>query len=149
MNYYIGVKSIKAKEMTLGEYNVYRGWTLPENEDPNAKGFLVEYEQDPVTPNQNHPDHDGYISWSPRSVFEKAYLLEKAPLEIEAVNRAPHQERVVDEYNELLKKSNALSSFFDLPLFATLSEDEKSRLKNQSMVMKAYLSILASRIENF
>lgn len=60
MNKYIGTKQIEAKEMNLGDYNNYRGWTIPENEDPKRDGFLIKYE-------------DGYESWSPKEVFEAAY----------------------------------------------------------------------------
>ncbi len=151
MNSYIGVKSIKAKAMTLGEYNVYRGWDMPENENPAAEGFLVEYEQDPKSPNKNHPDHEGYISWSPKVVFEKAYVTKSLiPLDNILPNvLAPHQERVVTEYNDLLTKSIALESFLQGDFYKTLPEDEQLRLSNQNTVMHAYLSILNQRIKNF
>ena len=70
MKTYYGTKALAAKPMTLGEYNSHRGWDIPENEDPNAPGYLVEY-QDGGQP--NHPNHEGYISWSPKEVFEAAY----------------------------------------------------------------------------
>ena len=57
---YIGVELIKANTMTRGEYNNYRGWTIPENENPDDKGYLKVYS-------------DGYESWSPKPQFEKAY----------------------------------------------------------------------------
>lgn len=60
MKKYIGTKMLEAKKMNRGDYNIYRGWTIPENENPNDEGYLVEYE-------------DGYQSWSPREVFEKSY----------------------------------------------------------------------------
>ncbi len=60
MKQYIGTKIIKGEPMNLGAYNEKRGWTIPENEDPNREGYLVEYP-------------DGYISWSPKEVFEEAY----------------------------------------------------------------------------
>lgn len=60
MKKYIGVKMIEAKPMNLGDYNKYRGWKIPENEDPERKGYLVKYE-------------DGYESWSPETVFDVAY----------------------------------------------------------------------------
>ena len=60
MKSYIGTKVIKAKPMTRGEYNHYRGWEIPENENPNDAGYLVEYS-------------DGYQSWSPEKQFEDAY----------------------------------------------------------------------------
>jgi hypothetical protein len=72
---FIGTKIILAEPMTLGDYNKYRGWDIPVNEDPSAEGYLVEY-TDGGKP--NHKDHDGYISWSPKDVFEKSYRLSNA-----------------------------------------------------------------------
>lgn len=60
MEKYIGTKEIQATEMLLGDYNNYRGWKIPDNEDPKRDGYLVRYS-------------DGYQSWSPKEVFEEAY----------------------------------------------------------------------------
>jgi len=70
MNRYIGVKEINAKPMTRREYNDFRGWDLPANENGDDEGFLVEY-IDGGSPNT--PDYKGYVSWSPKDVFERAY----------------------------------------------------------------------------
>ena len=59
MKKFIGVKIVEAEPMTLGDYNISRGWTIPENEDPKRPGSRVHYE-------------DGYVSWCPEEVF-KAY----------------------------------------------------------------------------
>lgn len=72
MKKYLGTKQLMAKPMTLGEYNTYRGWTIPADEDPNRAGYLVEYDSTPSSPG-NDPRHRGYISWSPADVFEEAY----------------------------------------------------------------------------
>lgn len=69
---YLGFKRIKAVPMTRKEYNDYRGWELPKDENPEDKGFLVEYEAS-NTSKPNHKDHAGYISWSPEDVFVEAY----------------------------------------------------------------------------
>lgn len=69
MQKYIGTKEIKAKPMSRGEYNKLRGWEVPADENPNDDGYLVEY----VNNKKNHPNFDGYISWSPKNVFEAAY----------------------------------------------------------------------------
>ena len=45
--------------MTRGEYNTYRGWAIPENENPADEGYLVVYP-------------DGYESWCPKAQFEEA-----------------------------------------------------------------------------
>lgn len=60
MNKYIGTKMIEAEEMNRGDYNKYRGWIIPEDENPTDEGYLVKYS-------------DGYESWSPKKQFEEAY----------------------------------------------------------------------------
>jgi hypothetical protein len=70
MQRFIGTELVLAKPMTLGEYNKYRGWTIPEDEDPSTEGVLIEY-LDGGKP--NHDLHQGYISWSPMDVFTKSY----------------------------------------------------------------------------
>lgn len=69
---YIGTKAINAWPTTRGAYNALRGWKLPDNEDGDDEGYLVEYldqVQDP--PHVN--GFKGYVSWSPKDVFERSY----------------------------------------------------------------------------
>jgi GMP synthase-like glutamine amidotransferase len=70
MKTYIGTKLIKARPMNRREYNTYRGWELPANEDGADEGFLVEYMDGGKA---NDFRHEGYISWSPADVFHRAY----------------------------------------------------------------------------
>lgn len=70
MKTYIGTKLINATPLTRGDYNAYRGWTPPANEDQTAPGYLVEY-LDGGKPNDTR--HAGYISWSPAEQFDNAY----------------------------------------------------------------------------
>ena len=70
MNRYIGAKQILARPMTRQDYNDYRGWSLPADEDGADAGYLIEYTDGGQV---NHPDHAGYVSWSPKEVFDKAY----------------------------------------------------------------------------
>lgn len=67
---FIGTKIILAVAMTRLAYNDYRGWALPADENGDDAGYLVEY-VDGGAP--NHPDHAGYISWSPKAQFDNAY----------------------------------------------------------------------------
>jgi len=60
-----------------------------------------------------------------------------------------HQQRVVDEKNELDEKTQKLSEFFDNDLFAGLDEAEKDRLEQQYGVMQKYSRILGERIAAF
>ncbi len=70
MKTYIGTKLIHALPMTRQAYNDYRGWELPANEDGADEGYLVEYVDGGRA---NDSRHFGYISWSPKDVFERAY----------------------------------------------------------------------------
>lgn len=70
MKQYIGVKVINAKPMTRAEYNTFRGWELPADENGADEGYLVEY----VDGGRGNTDlYAGYVSWSPKDVFERAY----------------------------------------------------------------------------
>lgn len=70
MQRYIGTKLINAKSMTRAEYNTFRGWTVPANENPDDAGYLVEY----LDGGKGNTDHyAGYVSWSPADVFDRAY----------------------------------------------------------------------------
>ena len=67
---YIGTKIIRALPMARQQYNDYRGWQLPADENGDDEGYLVEYVDGGKA---NDPRHAGYISWSPKDVFERAY----------------------------------------------------------------------------
>ena len=60
MKRYIGTKIIKARPMTIGDYNDYRGWQIPADEDPLDEGYLMEYE-------------NGHVQWLPKEMFETDY----------------------------------------------------------------------------
>lgn len=70
MKRYIGTKVINAKPMNRLEYNEFRGWTLPADENGADEGYLVEY-VDGGKPNT--PQYAGYVSWSPKEQFDNAY----------------------------------------------------------------------------
>ena len=60
MQNYIGVKIVKAEPMTKGEFEKMKGAVSRLLEKDDTVGYLVKYP-------------DGYVSWSPKDVFEKAY----------------------------------------------------------------------------
>ena len=70
MEQFIGVKRLNAKPMTRGNYNILRGWTVPADENPDDDGYLVEYLDGGKA---NVDGFTGYVSWSPKDVFERAY----------------------------------------------------------------------------
>jgi hypothetical protein len=67
---YMGFKPIQAMPMTRQAYNDFRGWILPSDENGDDAGYLVEYLDGGKA---NTPQYTGYVSWSPKDVFEKAY----------------------------------------------------------------------------
>lgn len=70
MQSFIGTKLINAKPMTRLEYNEFRRWELPTNENGADEGYLVEY----VNGGQaNTEAYKGYVSWSPKEVFDREY----------------------------------------------------------------------------
>lgn len=66
LSHYKCHKEVHARPMNRGAYNTYRGWTIPEDEDPTDDGYLVIY-------NRDTDDH--YESWSPKHVFDDGYTL--------------------------------------------------------------------------
>ncbi len=130
--------------MARGEYNDYRGWTPPEGEDQAVDGYLVEYE-DGGQPNDSR--HGGYISWSPRGVFEGAYL--KTGYEV-AWNLPAHQQRVIAERAELQDRLEKLRKFMkESPVFQALPLLQRELLEDQERCMTEYSFILSARIREF
>ncbi len=70
LSLHIGTKLVMSVAMSLGDYNNYQGWDIPKDQDPNTEGFLVEYLDGGKA---NHLAHKGYISWSPKEVFDNSY----------------------------------------------------------------------------
>lgn len=75
MKEYIGTKRLKAAPMNRFEYNNYRGWKTPYDEN-----------------------NDNYISWSPKDVFECTYHEVE-----EAKSTAPFLVTFTDEQKQVLK----------------------------------------------
>jgi hypothetical protein len=61
MKEYICNAKIMASPMNRGDYNIYRNWTIPANEDPNDEGFLCLRQ-------------DGSESWVPRELFLNTHV---------------------------------------------------------------------------
>lgn len=72
MKQYIGTKMINAMPMTRAAYNDFRGWVLPANENGDDRGYLVEYLDGGQA---NTQQFQGYVSWSPEDVFDRAYRM--------------------------------------------------------------------------
>lgn len=87
---------------------------------------------------------DGYTSWSPKDVFEAAYI------DIGHVaHLPPHQQRVIGEKAVLDDKVQKLGAFLAGSVIEGLPADERDRLAEQHRVMVAYSDILAQRVAAF
>lgn len=87
---------------------------------------------------------DGYISWSPKAIFEAAYL------PIGHIGHLPaHQQRVIGEKAQLDDRLTKLDGFIGTPVFSGLPETEQELLKLQADAMRVYRDVLARRIEAF
>ena len=128
MKKYIGTKLIEAEAMTLGDFvqktgrNPY-GKSI-DNHEETEQGYHVRYE-------------DGYESWSPKDVFERAYKVAETPLD-----------RMCIEYNELMEKYNKLVLFLGRKEAVEIAgEMQVALMEQQKIEMHDYFLTLRTRIE--
>ena len=113
--------------MTRLEYNQFRGWVLPEGEDPNDPGYLM--------------DFGFHTAWGPADVVDKAFvMLPPAP---------SYQQRVHGEHKQLLDRQEKLTVFITSPAFSSLVPAEQIRLSKQFHLQKQLLEVLSQRIAGF
>lgn len=67
MQKYIGTKLIRAEAMTRKEYNDFRGWLVPSNEDGNDEGYLIKHLENVITDDAYH------MTWESKETFDKTY----------------------------------------------------------------------------
>jgi len=140
MKQYLGVELISAEPCSQDQYaktKTFKNLSKLSG-GVDREGYKVVYE-------------DGYTSWSPKDVFEKAYrgikLLDDVVITKPLL---PHQQRVYNESLELDTKIKALDIFIlENPAYETLPIAEKDRLIKQVQSMQYYFGILIDRINNF
>jgi hypothetical protein len=138
METYIGVKMVQAEPCSMDQFAGAKNFgdlsKLSGGKDQH--GYRVVYE-------------NGYKSWSPKDVFEKAYVLD-LPFKNDAlVEMQPHEQRVLEEYEQLNYKHEALTSFIGKKEFEELDVEEQDLLKLQSLTMRMYLNVLGERMMKF
>ena len=116
-----------AQPMTRLEYNQFRGWTVPEGEDPSDPGYLMNF--------------GSHIAWWPAGEVDKAFMvLPPAP---------SYQQRVHGEHMQLLERQEKLTTFITSPSFSSLVPAEQIRLSKQFHLQKQLLEVLNQRIASF
>jgi hypothetical protein len=118
MKKYIGTKLVQATPAIRKGGKIYLPTdAIPRTMEPVEEGYKVVYE-------------DGYESWSPKDVFEKAYHVADTPLD-----------RMYIEYNELvlfLGRKDAVE---------IAGEDQVALMERQKIQMHDYLITLKDRID--
>ena len=138
MQKYIGVKRIEARSMTRGDYNIYRGWQIPADENPADEGYLVKY-------------RDGYESWSPKEVFEEAYVVEDSSSLLTTVfgMKSPdYKKRFEAEYCQLKIRYESLKRMcekWDAGELDFTPTCPRATYDKQMAAMTDYLSVLELR----
>lgn len=62
---------------------------------------------------------------------------------------APHEQRVVNERNDLVEKTGKLDTFRQGDVFSELPYEDRKLLQAQRSAMQAYIDILDMRIARF
>lgn len=150
---YIGTKAVAAQPMTRGDYNRLRGWTVPENENGFDEGYLVEYLD---SPESNFPGYQGYVSWSPSDIFERAYRpVRQAKRSVAATAEVPGTaskeetwlDRLIIEKKELDDWIGGLVAFIRSGQINVLPKLDRDNLREQLEHMEKYSSVLRRRLD--
>lgn len=123
---YTGTKTVKARPMTMGEAyecKLLKEGVRPSECETDKAGFLVEYE-------------DGYLSWSPKDVFDAAYKPSETFLE-----------RLDNECDEIGARYNKAKDFINSDRFDNLSPIAKLLLMAQSATQREYICLLIDMID--
>ena len=124
MKQYIGTKIVKAMPMTMAKAQKVLGREI-KPATVEEDGYLVEYK-------------DGYMSWSPKSVFEEAYKPAETFLD-----------RLSIEQHELTEKVDKLRKFLSVEdAQMKVGSFQFVRMTEQLEAMEKYLNILIRRIDN-
>lgn len=126
MKKYIGTKQIEAEPMTMGEAyrrGLLQAGRVPRESEKSKAGYYVRYE-------------DGYESWSPADVFEKAYKVADTFLD-----------RMRIEYDELVSRTYKAEEFYKSSKCKELLTDEEKRLLYEQIdIMRNYIAVMNARI---
>ena len=127
MKKYIGKKEVQATFAIRKGGKIYLPTdSIPRTMEKVEDGYKVVYE-------------DGYQSWLPKEVFEKAYK----PADT-------FKDRLMIEQQELKERLDKLCSFVDSPKFEEVvtNNEQRELLYEQCQRMSDYLQVLNKRIAN-
>lgn len=135
MIHYVGTKEIRATPMSRRDYNDLRGWTLPEDEDGDDEGYLVEYTDGGKA---NVEGFRGYISWSPKDVFERAYNPQES-----------YEDRIRVKLKDVKRDISILGDTVRIgEHYGDLDAKEKKIITEQIRLLKRYEILLLDRLQH-
>lgn len=122
MKQYKGTKTVSAEPMN--EFTaIQKGFARPNSDHHEYRdGYHVVYP-------------DGYESWSPKNVFEKAYKCSETYID-----------RLRIEYEELKDRKKRLKEYLNTN--PSIDEDDEGLLKAQYEIMSSYCFLLSERLLN-
>ena len=135
---YVGTKVVHGTPMKRGDYNAFRGWQLPADEDGFEDGYLVEYTDGGES---NMIGFKGYISWAPKDVFERAYTIGHEP------QPTTYLDRLRDELAYEDEKFGKLCRFLVTDHYTKLSLPNQRYLQRQKACMEEFVWLLKKRLE--
>lgn len=140
MNVYIETNKVNAMELTRGGYNLYRGWTIPEDENPEDEGYLI---MDTVRE---------HVCWKPKKVFEETHKpfekFSKLTDTVPYMCSESYRDRFLAEYFQLKIRYDALRYMvekWDKGELNFTPTCERSLYGIQLTFMYDYLTILEGR----
>lgn len=141
-----------------GDYHVFSGSCLTVCCLTLVNGFTVTGESACASPENFNAEIGREIArenardkvWMLEGYLLKQRLSEMTSIPSTTSDVEPHQQRVIDEKNELDNKATMLSDFIgNNPLFGNLDAGEQERMKEQNDIMWQYSEVLANRISHF
>lgn len=141
MNTYKLIQTVAlTTEMTRGEYNQMRGWTLPANENADDPGYLVQEIGQP----ENVEGYKGYCSWQPKEKLESISMDVELPYWIFNIGNGV-LDRLAIDYAELHARMTKLERFLNSTETLLVPLDQLTLMKVQQSTMQALYDILRMR----
>lgn len=122
---YTGTKTVCAAPLNRTEAASRLGRNLKSDNNDEVEGYLVQYE-------------DGYLSWSPKSTFEKAYKPSDTFVD-----------RLRIEMEDLHKRFVSLHDFMLTQKYRELSDVEQTMIVRQFTAMDDYYEALENRLDYY
>ena len=151
---YTGTKTLNAFPMNRADYNTLRGWELADNEDGMDEGYLVEYPDS----NSNVEGFEGYISWSPKDVFERSYFENIKPKGITVDPQIIEDEIASDTYTilpsgramicELILKNGFIATGSAIPVDPNNFDEAVGKKVSRQKAIDSLFPIFAYQLSN-